>query len=44
LHQLGQQVAERTADRIVAEVKRYLSEFPSRTKRSARSDKEQRPS
>jgi creatinine amidohydrolase len=42
--QLGQQVAERTADRIAAEVKRYLAEFPSRTKRPAQLEKERRPS
>jgi creatinine amidohydrolase/Fe(II)-dependent formamide hydrolase-like protein len=33
--ELGQQLAERTADRIADEVRRYLSKFPTRTKRSA---------
>ena len=33
--QLGQQIAERTADRIAAEVRRYLTKFPARAKRTA---------
>lgn len=33
--ELGQQVAERTADRIAAEVRRYLTKFPVRAKRRA---------
>ena len=35
---LGQHVAERTADRIAAEVRRYLETFPTRTKRRAQDE------